>query len=79
MRSIMVQTSTLSKKHQATIPANVRRTLGLKIGDLLAFDISKGGVRLRRANPAALADAQVVAAGMCEWNSETDERAFRDL
>ena len=36
----MHQIAKLSSKHQATVPAAVRRALGLRPGDRLAFDIS---------------------------------------
>ena len=75
----MAQTSKLTEKYQATIPADVRQALGLKKGDILAFDIAKGEVRLRRATPIDLAYAQAVSGTLSEWNSKADEHAFRDL
>ena len=75
----MAQTSKLTEKYQATIPADVRQALGLKKGDVLAFDIAKGEVRLRRATPVDLAYAHAVSGTLSEWDSKADERAFRDL
>lgn len=75
----MAHTSKLTEKYQATIPADVRQALGLKKGDLLAFDVAKGEVRLRRATQIDLAYAQAVSGTLSEWDSKADERAFRDL
>ena len=73
------QTSRLTEKYQATIPADVRQALGLKKGDVVAFDIARGEVRLRRATPIDLAYASAVAGTLTEWDSKADENAFRDL
>jgi len=43
-----MQTSTLTSKGQVTIPANVRRQLGLHPGDLVAFILDRDEVRLVR-------------------------------
>ncbi len=75
----MAQTSKLTEKYQATIPADVRKALGLKKGDIVAFDIAKDEVRLRRATPLDLAYAQALTGTLSEWDSKADERAFRDL
>lgn len=75
----MAQTSKLTEKYQATIPADVRKALGLKKGDLVAFDVAKGEVRLRRATPVDLAYVQALTGTLSEWDSKADERAFRDL
>jgi len=75
----MAQTSKLTEKYQATIPAEVRKALGLKKGDIVAFDIAKGEVRLRRATRVDLAYAEALTGTLSEWDSKADERAFRDL
>jgi len=38
----------LTRKGQVTVPAEIRRQLGLKRGDRLAFVLDKGEVRLTR-------------------------------
>lgn len=43
-----MQTSTLTSKGQVTIPAEVRRRLGLQPGDHVAFIVEGGAVRLVR-------------------------------
>lgn len=75
----MAQTSKLTEKYQATIPLDVRKVLGLKKGDIVAFDIGRGEVRLRRATTVDLAYAQALSGTLSEWDSKADERAFRDL
>jgi len=75
----VAHTSKLTEKYQAKIPADVRQVLGLKKGDVVAFDVAKGKVRLRRATPIDLAYASAVAGTLAEWDSKADENAFRDL
>ncbi len=73
--------SRMTSKHQATIPAPVRKALGLRAGDTVAFDILPGhGVRLRKAGPLDMEFAHAVAATLAsEWLSKTDDEAYRDL
>ncbi len=69
----------LTTKFQATIPAPVRKALEIKQGDAVAFDIRDGIVTLRRATPTDIEYAKAVEGTLSEWNSEADERAYRDL
>jgi len=56
-----MQTSTLTSKGQVTIPAEVRRRLGLHPGDRVAFVVDGDEVRLVRK------ESQVEAAfGLCK-------------
>ena len=48
--------TTITQRSQVTIPAEVRRVLGVKHGDKVAFTIEDGGVRLIPA-PFSLASA----------------------
>lgn len=77
--SVKTQTARLTKKYQATIPAAVRSALGLDAGELVAFDIEDGAVRLRKATPMDVEFAKAVEDTLGEWNSEADEEAYRDL
>lgn len=74
-------TSKMTSKHQATIPVVVRERLGLKAGDVVAFDIMPGhGVQLRKSGPLDLEYARAVVDTLAsEWMSEEDEAAYRDL
>lgn len=75
----MTSVSRLTSKFQATIPLSVRTTLGLKQGDVLAFDIENGLVRLSRATPRDIAFAHAVEGTLCEWDSAADDEAYREL
>lgn len=72
-------TSRLTSKGQATIPVEVRKMLRLKQGDRIQFEMSKGKVLLRRAEPLDRAFLKLGEAAFEEWNSPEDEAAFRDL
>jgi AbrB family looped-hinge helix DNA binding protein len=71
--------SKLTRKCQATIPLPVRKALGLKAGDAIAFDVEDGEVRLRKAGAVDLAFARAVEGTLEEWNSAEDEDAYREL
>ncbi|MHB8425530.1 MAG: AbrB/MazE/SpoVT family DNA-binding domain-containing protein [Gammaproteobacteria bacterium] len=71
----------MTSKHQATIPAPVRKALGLKAGDAVAFEILPGhGVHLRKAGPLDMNFARALEGTLAsEWLSETDAEAYREL
>ena len=72
--------SKLTSKSQATIPGRVRKQLGLKAGDSVAFKMKQGLVYLQKARPADHVFAQAVNETLQdEWGSAHDERAYRDL
>ena len=75
----MTAIAKLTTKYQATIPREVRQVLKLGKGDVIAFEITEGQVRLRRAVPLDIAYAAAVAGTLGEWNSKADDRAWRDL
>lgn len=74
-------TSKMTSKYQATIPAAVRKVLGLESGDTVAFDIVPGhGVHLRKAGPLDLGFARALEDTLAsEWMSKEDEAAYREL
>lgn len=77
-----VVSSKLTKKYQATIPDHVRKVLGLKPGDSVAFDINDetDKVILRKATPFDTRFAQAVEGTLSsEWLSDNDEEAYRGL
>lgn len=75
-----IATSRMTSKHQATIPVPVRKALGLKAGDAVAFEIESGRVRLRKAGPLDMNFARAVEGTLAtEWLSPGDEEAYRDL
>jgi antitoxin PrlF len=72
-------TSKLTSKYQATIPEPVRKVLQLKAGDAIAFDIEDNQIRLRKARPIDLHFTKALEQTLSEWESATDEEAYRDL
>ncbi|HEU4961704.1 MAG TPA: AbrB/MazE/SpoVT family DNA-binding domain-containing protein [Sphingomonas sp.] len=74
-----METSRITSKHQATVPADVRAALGVRAGDTLAWEVRDGEARVRKARPIDVAFASAVAATLDEWDSPEDEEAWRDL
>lgn len=78
MRTLSV--SKLTSKSQATIPGRIRKKLGLKAGDSVAFKLREGLVYLQKARPVDHTMAHAVGETLQdEWDSAHDERAYRDL
>ncbi len=71
--------SKLTEKYQATVPEKVRQVLNLKKGDIIAFDIRKKMVVLKKATVLDLQFAKSLEGTLSEWTSENDEKAYRDL
>lgn len=72
-------TSRLTSKGQATIPIEVRKTLRLKEGDRVLFELKNGRVSIRKAEKLDRAFLALAEAAFDDWNSPDDEAAFRDL
>ena len=78
MRTLSV--SKLTSKSQATIPGRIRKKLGLKAGDSVAFKLRDGLIYLQKAKPVDHTYAQAVGETLQdEWDSAADERAYRKL
>ncbi len=72
--------SKLTSKSQATIPGRVRKKLGLKIGDSVAFKLKNGLIYLQKAKPVDHVFAGAVAETLQdEWHSAHDESAYQSL
>ena len=69
----------LSSKGQVTIPKAIREELGLEPGDLVAYIVRDGAVRLERVEPFDAAYHAAISEALEEWASPGDEEAFRDL
>jgi AbrB family looped-hinge helix DNA binding protein len=81
-RAVMDNVSRLTTKYQATIPASVRRALGLKAGDRVSFAIKGRTVTIAKAKPGMdenLAWRLTQAHAMRDWDTPEDDEAFRDL
>ncbi|MGH7779315.1 MAG: AbrB/MazE/SpoVT family DNA-binding domain-containing protein [Candidatus Binataceae bacterium] len=75
-----IASSRLTSKSQATFPAAVRKSLHLKPGDTVLFEeVEAGSVRIRKAEPLDLEFLSALEGTLSEWNSENDDRAYRDL
>lgn len=76
----MLQTSHLTQKGQATIPAQVRNLLHLKAGDTVAFEIEKDRVFIRKAEPLDIHYAKALSSTLSdEWLSDDDGEAYDHL
>lgn len=73
--------SSVTEKGQATIPAAVRKRLGIKKGDKVAFNIDKKGrVLLRKVEAIDWGYLKAVESTLKEeWLSPEDCEAFDDL
>jgi antitoxin PrlF len=70
----MIQ-SRITSKSQTTIPAPVRKALGLREGDVVTYRIEQGRVILTRAEPA-IDDPFAV---FSEWDGAADRAAYADF
>lgn len=71
--------STLTSKGQATIPAEVRKSLALKAGDKVTFEIIDHKVILQKAQPFDYQYHNALSQTLSEWDSPEDDEAYRDL
>lgn len=78
----MTTVTRLTTKYQTTIPAAVRRALGLKAGDRVAFAIKGRKVTIVKAKPGLSEDLAwrlTRVRSMGDWDTPEDDEAFRDL
>lgn len=75
----MQHVSKLSSKGQITIPAGLRKAIGIEPGDIVAYELQGKSVKLKRVEPFDAAYHAAVAETLEEWNSPDDEEAFNDL
>ncbi len=69
-----MQTSTLTSKGQVTIPAEVRRRLGLRAGDRVGFIVEEGEVRL------VLSESRIEAAfGICQVDTSVSVEEMEQI
>ncbi len=72
----------LTRKHQTTIPAEVRQALNLGAGDLVEFLIEGETVSIRKAEARIsddLAFRLIQGQVLRDWDTPEDDEAFRDL
>ena len=71
--------STLTSKGQATIPVEVRKSLELKAGDKVVFEIIDHKVTLQKAQPFDYHFHSALSQTLSEWDSLEDDEAYCDL
>ncbi len=76
----MLQLAKISSKGQVTVPAEVRKTLQLKTGDTLAWEVQEDGkISVRRIEPIDVDYISALSGTLSEWSSAEDDKAYRDL
>jgi len=75
----MEHVSKLSSKGQITIPADLRKAIGIEPGDMLIYELQGKSVTLKKVDPFDTAYHAAVGETLGEWNSPEDEEAFNDL
>jgi len=75
----MQHVSKLSAKGQITIPADLRKAIGIEPGDIVAYELEGKSVKVKRVDPFDATYHAAIAETLEEWNSPEDEEAFNDL
>ncbi len=76
----MLQLAKISSKGRVTVPAEVRKTLQLKTGDTLAWEVQEDGkISVRRIEPIDVDYISALSGTLSEWSSAEDDEAYRDL
>ena len=76
----MRQLAKVSSKGQVTVPAEVRKTLQLKTGDTLAWEVQEDGkISVRRIEPIDVDYISALSGTLSEWSSVEDDEAYRVL
>ena len=66
-------------KGQVTIPANIRKAIGMEPGDMVAYELQGKSVKLKGIEPLDAAYHAALSETLEEWNSLEDEEALNDL
>jgi antitoxin PrlF len=70
----------LTSKYQATVPKAVRSKLHLKAKDQICYEIlDDGRVIIRKAQPYDIEYLNALTHTLSEWDSEDDEKAYKNL
>jgi antitoxin PrlF len=69
----------LTSKAQTTIPKGVREALGLKAGDVIAYEIKEGQVTLRKADAYREGYYDMLNRMFAYWGSPEDAEAYDGL
>jgi len=79
MDKIMSHIVKVTTKGQATIPADIRKALGIHPGDQILWEIGENGARIKRVPPMDAEYLKAIEGTMSEWQTDADEEAYRDL
>lgn len=71
--------SRITQKHQATIPAIIRKALDLHEGDRVGFEIHDKEIIIRKVTPLDLEFAKALEGTVTEWASEEDDKLYANL
>jgi antitoxin PrlF len=75
-----MRSSKITVKYQTTIPKEIRKILKVRAGDQIVFEVlPKKTVVIRKARAFDAAYAKALRSTLSEWESEADEKAYRDL
>ena len=72
--------ATVTSKFQATIPKAIRNILHIKEHDVVIYQVTDDHkVLLRKASPFDLDYLKALQYTLTEWESEDDEKAYKNL
>ena len=74
-----METSRVTSKGQTTIPSKIRKSVGIKSGDILMFIASGDCVIMKKIESRADEYLESISETLNEWLSPEDEEAWRDL
>ncbi len=68
----------LTSKCQTTIPAEIRKFIGVSAGDAISFKIINNKVVIEKSRPIDMQYLKAVESTLTEWLSKEDEEMFKD-
>ncbi|MCB1145887.1 MAG: type II toxin-antitoxin system PrlF family antitoxin [Leptospiraceae bacterium] len=71
--------TTLTQKHQATVPKEVREHLHLKPGDKITYSIENERVYIQKLTGLDVPYLRSLEGTLEEWASTEDDKAYADL
>ncbi len=74
-----METSRVTSRGQTTIPSKIRKSVGIKPGDILMFIANGDRVIMKKIEPRTDEYLESISETLNEWSSPEDEEAWRDL
>ena len=68
-----IVTSKITSKGQVTVPKRVRESLGIKIGDSIAYEVHEDSAVIRRIPKIDVEWAKSIENTLTEWVDELDD------